>query len=125
MHFSDLIPKLSGIELTINITYQLMSGSNFTQQLPEHSSIFVVDLKRYKILGACNQPYAYKAKQTEDKLGTMLPCNVLIIEQGQSEIEITAVNPAASMQAITNASLGDIAACLFCLVYSQVNFLNP
>jgi len=68
-----------------------------------------VDFKRYKILGACNPPYAYKALQAEDKIGTMLPCNVLVIEQGQNKIEIAAVNPVASMQAITNPSLGDVA----------------
>jgi len=68
-----------------------------------------VDFKRYKILGACNPPYAYKALQAEDKIGTMMPCNVLVIEQGQNKIEIAAVNPIASMQAITNPSLGNIA----------------
>ena len=68
-----------------------------------------VDFKRYKILGACNPPYAYKALQAEDKIGTMLPCNVLVIEQGQNKIEIAAVNPVASMQAIINPSLGDVA----------------
>lgn len=68
-----------------------------------------VDFKRYTILGACNPPFAYKALQAEDKIGTMLPCNVLVIEQGQSKIEIAAVNPIASMQAVTNPTLGDVA----------------
>jgi uncharacterized protein (DUF302 family) len=68
-----------------------------------------VDFKRYKILGACNPSYAYKALKAEDKIGTMMPCNVLVIEQGQNKIEIAAVNPIASMQAITNPLLGDIA----------------
>jgi len=68
-----------------------------------------VDFKRYTILGACNAPFAYKALQAEDKIGTMLPCNVLVIEQGPNNIEIAAVNPIASMQAITNPVLGDIA----------------
>jgi uncharacterized protein (DUF302 family) len=68
-----------------------------------------VDFKRYKILGACNPPLAYKALQAEEKIGTMLPCNVLVIEQGQNKIEIAAVNPVASMQAITNTALGDVA----------------
>lgn len=56
-----------------------------------------VDFKRYTILGACNPPFAYKALQAEDKIGTMLPCNVLVIEQGPNNIEIAAVNPIASM----------------------------
>jgi uncharacterized protein (DUF302 family) len=68
-----------------------------------------VDFKKYKILGACNPPYAYKALQAEDKIGIMLPCNVLVIEQGQNIIEVAAVNPIASMQAITNPALGDVA----------------
>jgi uncharacterized protein (DUF302 family) len=68
-----------------------------------------VDFKRYKILGTCNPPYAYKALQAEDKIGAMMPCNVLVIEQMQNKIEIAAVNPIASMQAITNPSLGEIA----------------
>ena len=68
-----------------------------------------VDFKKYTILGACNPPFAYKALQAEDKIGTMLPCNVLVIEQAENEIEVAAVNPIASMQAITNPALGDVA----------------
>ena len=68
-----------------------------------------IDFKRYTILGACNPPFAYKALQAEDKIGTMLPCNVLVIEQAENEIEVAAVNPIASMQAITNPALGDVA----------------
>jgi len=68
-----------------------------------------VDFKKYTILGACNPPFAYKALQAEDKIGTMLPCNVLVIEQAENEIEIAAVNPIASMQAIVNPALGEIA----------------
>lgn len=68
-----------------------------------------VDFKRYTILGACNPPFAYKALQAEDKIGTMLPCNVLVIEQGLNKIEVAAVNPIASMQAITNPDLGEVA----------------
>jgi uncharacterized protein (DUF302 family) len=68
-----------------------------------------VEIKKYRILGACNPSFAYKALQAEDKIGTMLPCNILVIEQGQNKIEIAAVNPAASMQAITNPALEDIA----------------
>lgn len=68
-----------------------------------------IDFKKYTILGACNPPFAYKALQAEDKIGTMLPCNVLVIEQAQNEIEIAAVNPIASMQAIVNSALGEVA----------------
>lgn len=68
-----------------------------------------IDFKKYTILGACNPPFAYKALQTEDKIGTMLPCNVLVIEQAENEIEVAAVNPIASMQAIVNSALGEVA----------------
>ena len=68
-----------------------------------------IDFKKYTILGACNPPFAYKALQAEDKIGTMLPCNVLVIEQAENEIEIAAVNPIASMQAIVNPALGEVA----------------
>jgi uncharacterized protein (DUF302 family) len=66
-------------------------------------------ISEIKILGACNPPLAYKALQAEEKIGTMLPCNVLVIEQGLNNIEIAAVNPVASMQAITKSGLGPVA----------------
>ncbi len=68
-----------------------------------------VDFKNYKILGACNPPFAYKALQAEDKIGTMLPCNVSVIEQADGNIEVSAVDPISSMQAVQNESLGGIA----------------
>jgi uncharacterized protein (DUF302 family) len=68
-----------------------------------------VDFKKYRILGACNPGYAYKALQAEDKIGTMLPCNVLVIDKENGETEVAAVNPIASMMAIQNPSLGPIA----------------
>lgn len=68
-----------------------------------------VDFKKYRILGACNPPYAYKALQTEDKIGTMLPCNVVVIEQDINKVEVSAVDPVASMQAIKNELLSNVA----------------
>lgn len=68
-----------------------------------------VDFKNYKILGACNPPYAYKALQAEDKIGVMLPCNVVVIDQGNGSVEVTAVDPVASMMAIKNESLAPVA----------------
>lgn len=64
-----------------------------------------VDFHNYKILGACNPTFAYKAIQHEDKIGTMLPCNVIVQEQTKGIIEVAAVNPIASMQAINNKEL--------------------
>lgn len=68
-----------------------------------------VDFYNYRILGACNPPYAYKALQAENKIGTMLPCNVIVQEREKGKIEISAVDPMASMQAVENADLGVLA----------------
>ncbi len=68
-----------------------------------------VDFKKYRILGACNPPYAYKALQAEDKIGTMLPCNVIVQELESDKIEVAAIDPVASMQAVGNPDLEGIA----------------
>jgi len=67
-----------------------------------------VDFKPYKILGACNPAFAHKALSQEDKIGSMLPCNVIVIQQ-QDGIEVAAIDPAASMLAVENPALGEIA----------------
>jgi len=69
-----------------------------------------VDVNKYRILGACNPPMAYQALQAENKIGTMLPCNVIVQELDSGEIEVSAVDPMASMQAVENDSLGGVAA---------------
>lgn len=69
-----------------------------------------VDINRYTILGACNPGFAYKALQAEDKIGTMLPCNVIVQQHDDGKVEISAVDPIASMQAVNNPALGTIAA---------------
>ncbi len=68
-----------------------------------------VDYHKYRILGACNPPFAYKALQAENKIGTMLPCNVIVQETEDGKVEVAAVDPVASMQAIQNSELRDIA----------------
>ncbi|WP_339652594.1 DUF302 domain-containing protein [uncultured Maribacter sp.] len=68
-----------------------------------------VDFKKYRILGACNPPYAHKALLAEDKVGTMLPCNVIVQEVAARVIEVAAVNPMSSMQAVDNDALKGIA----------------
>ncbi|MCF4101154.1 DUF302 domain-containing protein [Gillisia sp. M10.2A] len=68
-----------------------------------------VDFYNYTILGACNPPFAYKALQAEDKIGTMLPCNVIVQEKVPGTIEISAVDPGASMVAVNNKELENIA----------------
>jgi uncharacterized protein (DUF302 family) len=67
------------------------------------------DIRPYRILGACNPAMAYKALQAETRIGTMLPCNVLVFEGEDGRIEVAAVDPVASMQAIENPAVGETA----------------
>jgi len=68
-----------------------------------------VDVKPYKILGACNPPLAHKAMQAEEQIGLMLPCNVIVYINDNDETIVAAVDPAASMQAVKNEALGEVA----------------
>ena len=69
-----------------------------------------VDFRPYRILGACNAPFAFKALQAEDKIGTMLPCNVIVQQLKDGKVEVAAVDPMASMQAVENSTLSTVAA---------------
>ena len=71
-----------------------------------------VDFRKYQILGACSPSFAHKALTAEDKVGTMLPCNVILQELEDGQIEVAAVNPTASMQAIENKELKNIASVI-------------
>ena len=68
-----------------------------------------VDFRKYKILGACNPPSAHKALQSEEQIGLMLPCNVIVYEGDQGETVVSAIDPMASMMAVKNENLGKIA----------------
>ena len=68
-----------------------------------------VDFRKYRILGACNPSYAHKALLSEDKIGTMLPCNVVVQEREDGKVEVAAIDPVASMQSVENESLGEVA----------------
>ena len=68
-----------------------------------------IDFRSYAILGACNPEFAHKALQIEDTIGTMLPCNVVVQEKSRGHIEVSAVDPVASMMAIGNPQLETIA----------------
>lgn len=68
-----------------------------------------VEFRKYKILGACNPPYAHKALVAEDKIGAMLPCNVIVQEIEEGMVEVAGVNPIASMQSVENETLKKIA----------------
>ncbi len=68
-----------------------------------------IDYRKYKILGACNPTFAHQALQAEDKIGTMLPCNVIVQELDNGKVEVSAVDPLASMQAVENKQLQNTA----------------
>ncbi len=67
-----------------------------------------VDFRKYRILGACNPPLAHQALELEDKIGLMLPCNVIVQETGEGKVEAAAIDPLASMQAVNNPALADL-----------------
>ena len=104
MSFDEAISKVTdelqkegfGILTEIDVTATLKKKLN-------------VDFHKYRILGACNPPFAYKALQAEPRIGTMLPCNVIVQELDSGEIEVAAVDPLSSMQAIQNKALQPIA----------------
>ena len=67
-----------------------------------------VDFRNYRILGACNPPFAHQALLAEDKIGTMLPCNVIVQELAPGTVEVAAIDPIASMSAVENPGLAEI-----------------
>ncbi len=81
-------------EIDVQATLQKKIGENF---------------RPYKILGACSPPHAYDALKVESKIGTMLPCNVIVQEDKNGDIEVAAVNPVASMESVENAELKKVA----------------
>ena len=68
-----------------------------------------VDFKKYQILGACNPPFAHEALKAENKIGAMLPCNVILQELDNGKTEVAAIDPLASMLAVENDKLSEIA----------------
>jgi len=103
--FGDAVEKVTAALLA--------EGFGVISEIDLHEKIkdkLGIDFKKYRILGACNPAYSYRALQAEDKIGVMLPCNVLVIEQGVNEIEIAAVNPTEAMMAVRNDVVAEVAA---------------
>jgi len=88
-----------------NEGFGVLSEIDIQQKLKEKVD---VDFRKYKILGACNPLSAYKALQQEDKIGTLLPCNVIVQELDDNQIEIAAVDPVASMMAVENEEMSAV-----------------
>jgi uncharacterized protein (DUF302 family) len=103
-NFDDAISKT--IEALKTEGFGIVSEIDMQAKLKEKLG---VNFKKYKILGACNPSFAYKALQEEENIGTMLPCNIVIIDKENDTTEVTAVNPSASMMAIQNPALNPIA----------------
>ncbi len=82
-----------------------------------------VEFRRYRILGACNPKLAHEALQLEDKIGTMLPCNVVVQDVGNNQTEIAAIDPVASMQAVDNPRLMQAAGRVQALLRNVVSSL--
>ena len=94
------------ISLLKEIGFGVLTNINIQETLKKKLD---VNFRKYKILGACNPGFAYKALQVEDKIGTMLPCNIIIQELDANRIEVSAINPLVSMQAVNNKQLKGVA----------------
>jgi len=86
--------------------FGILSEINIHDKLKEKLD---VDFKKYRILGACNPGYAHKALLAESHIGLMLPCNVIVQEHDNGEVEVSAVDPIISMQAVENEDLQEVA----------------
>ncbi|NLD91851.1 MAG: DUF302 domain-containing protein [Fibrobacter sp.] len=102
--FEEIIEKVTGN--LKNEGFGIITQIDITKTMKEKLN---VDFKKYRILGACNPPYAYKALQAEDKIGVLLPCNVIVQENTSGEIEVACVNPTVSMQNVNNPALESVA----------------
>ena len=112
-HFSKKMEKIGFEEAIVKVS-ELLKGEGFgiLTEIDVKATLkkkLDVDFRNYKILGACNPPFAYKALQSENKIGTMLPCNVIVQELEDGIIEVSAVDPVASMMAVVNPGLATVA----------------
>lgn len=82
-----------------------------------------VDYKPYTILGACNPHHAWRALQVEERIGTMLPCNVIVVETAPGQVTVSAVDPMASMSSVENPALGEVAGTVRNLLKDMVDSL--
>ena len=112
-HYSRTVP-LSMAEAEARVRDELQAeGFGVLTEIDVQATLknrLDVDFRPYKILGACNPPAAHQALQTESLIGTMLPCNVVLQEVEDGQTEVAAVDPVASMSAVENDRLGEIAA---------------
>ncbi len=112
-YFNRILTNLSFAEVVDKTTLALKKeGFGILTEIDIKTTLknkLDVDFPNYVILGACNPPFAYKALLAENKIGTMLPCNVIVRETQNGSIEVAAVDPIASMMGVKNKDLGAIA----------------
>ncbi len=112
-YYNTKLTNLSYEDALIKITEELKKeGFGVLTEIDVRETLkkkLDVDFRKYKILGACNPPFAYKALMTEDKIGTMLPCNVIVQETKESKVEVSVINPLVSMQSVKNPELESVA----------------
>jgi len=102
--FDDIVEKVT--ELLKKEGFGILTEIDIQKTLKNKLD---VNFRKYKILGACNPPFAHLALQAENKIGTMLPCNIILQELDDKSIEVAAINPMVSMQAVKNKKLESIA----------------
>lgn len=83
-----------------------------------------INFKPYKILGACNPTFAYKALQTEEQIGLMLPCNFIVYVNDNNETVVATINPIVSMKAVKNDKLGEIAETIQSKLKNVINNIS-
>jgi uncharacterized protein (DUF302 family) len=103
-NFDSIVEKVT--ELLKNEGFGILTEIDIQKTLKNKLD---VDFRKYKILGACNPPFAHLALKAENKIGTMLPCNLIVQELDDNKIEVAAINPMVSMQAVKNKDLENIA----------------
>lgn len=103
-NFDSIVEKVT--ELLKNEGFGILTEIDIQKTLKNKLD---VDFRKYKILGACNPPFAHLALKAENKIGTMLPCNLIVQELEDNKIEVAAINPMISMQAVKNKNLENIA----------------
>ncbi|NOY36016.1 MAG: DUF302 domain-containing protein [Chlorobi bacterium] len=112
-YFNKVLSSLSFDEAIIRVTEELKKeGFGILTDIDVQQTLknkLDVDFRRYRILGACNPPFAHKALLAEPKIGLMLPCNVVIEENKDGDVEISVINPLESMIAVDNDDLKQIA----------------
>ncbi|MBK9358824.1 MAG: DUF302 domain-containing protein [Bacteroidales bacterium] len=127
-YYSKLLKNVSFDEAVEKVTEALkLEGFGVLTEIDVKATFkkkLDVDFRPYKILGACNPPYAHKALSVEDKIGIMLPCNVIIQETSDGNIEVAAVDPVASMMAIENPALMGIASEIQLKLRTVIEKLN-